>query len=169
MELYLKFIKRVGYFLVFVAMICTFCISLFTTIDVSFRFVLGKSVEGSIEVCEVLMVLIAFLGLTWADVTNTHVEVKFLVEKFPNHIKKSNELFVKVLTTACLGLFSYASIKYAIEKFIIDEVIWVGTKQMVLWPARFSLVLGIFVLFLYYLGKLVSILTDLMATHKQRR
>jgi TRAP-type C4-dicarboxylate transport system permease small subunit len=137
-----KKIELFSYLLAYFAIFCVFSIAVLTTADVSSRFILGKSLEGSVEVCEILMVFAAFLGLAWAEITNTHVKVDFLVLKFPTKARLILDIGAKCLTAICLFLISYASFKITFAKYYSGEVAWAGTAQIALWPARLGLAVG---------------------------
>ena len=58
-----KIIHRSSYWLAVVAMVCIFTVVISTVSDVTKRFTLGTSLQGSIEVSEILLVMLAFLAL----------------------------------------------------------------------------------------------------------
>lgn len=145
------------------AMVSIFLIMVMTTADVTKRFILGSSLQGSVEVCEILLVILAFLGLAWAEVTNTHVRTDIIFERLPRKMKPSVNLFAHLISIAVLVFFVYATTLHAKSQFIIGEVAWTGTSQIELWPARFTIVLG---LIAFCIVKLVEMVIEVLPAGK---
>jgi len=150
-----KVVNRLSYLLGTLGMVFIFLIMVMTTADVTKRFTLGSSLGGSVEVSQMLLVGMVFLALAWAEVTNSHVRVDLIFERLPRKMKPSVNLFARLICFATVVFLVYATILYAESQFIKGEVIWAGTFQIQLWPARFSIVLGLIVFCILILVKMV--------------
>ena len=136
---------------------------LLTVADVISRTIINRSIEGTVEVCELMLVILAFFGLAWAEITGTHVKVDFLVNKLPLSIKRITILFSKIVTLSIISLLAYVSYLYAYENYLNNEVTWAGTYQLPVWPARYALFIG---LVAFWIITIFSIISDLSKINK---
>jgi len=126
----------------------------------------GGGLLGSVEICQMLLVAVAFGGLAWAEVTNSHVRVDVLYEHLPRRVQAGMNFFVYLIYAAIIIFLLYANILYEGEQFAKAEVTWVGASQVALWPTRLSLTLG---LFIFCVIIVVETVRSAKFIHKEKR
>ncbi len=136
-------IKRLSYWFGGVSMVCIFVMIVFTNSDVVLRLIFMSYLPGNIVLCEILLVLSVFLGLPLTELSGGHVRMEFIFKRLPRRVQPAMVFLDRLLCLCILALLSYASISYAIFQFLQGEVTWVSATQIVLWPARFGLALGL--------------------------
>lgn len=104
-----------------------------------------KSIPGTLDVTESLMVAITVMMLGYTQVKRGHVSVEFFTGHIPAHPRRSLELFTLILAlgfTACLTWQSWKVALFALE--IKDAS---GTPPFVpFYPAKLVLAVGISIL-----------------------
>jgi len=123
--------------------------------SVSSRFIFGKSLPGVIEVSEVLMVGIVFLGLARAQQQKLNVRTELLTSCLPR--KAQSLLLLLGLLTGLSLMFgvSWYTAKDAYISFLIREERY-GIIYFPVWPAKAMVPLGSFLLCLQLLIELVK-------------
>lgn len=85
-------------------------------LDIIGREILGFAVPGVIEIEELCMVLLLFLGLPTAEITKTHIAIDFLTKRFPAWINKMLDVFYSMLAGGFLVIAGYWACQQAILK-----------------------------------------------------
>lgn len=150
-----------------VSMICMFIVIVFTNSDVFLRFIFMRGLPGNVTLCEILLVLAVFLGLPLTELSGEHVKMEFIFKRLPRRVQPGMVFFDRLLCLCILALLSFASISYAIIQFAKGEVTWAAGTQIVLWPARFGLALGLFTFALVMFVQVVKVAK--LALHKEER
>ncbi len=159
-------VNRFSNWLGIVSMICMFVVIVFTNSDIFLRYVIKSGLPGNVTLCEILLVLAVFLGLPLAELSGSHVKMEFIFDRLPGRVRSAMGLFDRLICLCILALISYASISYAIIQFAKGEVIWAAAIQIVLWPARFGLALGVIVFFMLILVETVKAFKFIL--HKEK-
>lgn len=84
------------------AAIALFAIMILTLVDVSGRKALSESVPGSLEMTELLMVVVIFAGLPLVSLAGEHVVFDSLDSWLPNWLRRAQGLLVDVACAAAL-------------------------------------------------------------------
>ena len=150
-------INKFSTWLAVISMVSMFIIIVSTNVDVFLRFLFTSSVPGNVNLCEGLMVLAVFLGLPITELTGNNVKMEVIFDRLPRRLQPGMVLFDRLLCFLILAFLTYASISYAITQFVQGEVMLASTTQIELWPARFSLALGIAVLCFIILVETVKV------------
>lgn len=85
---------------------------LMTVTHVLGRWLFNTPVPGSVELTEIGMVAIVFLGLGYAQVRDDHIRVDILYERLGERAKAVVRLFVAVLTIAVLAVLAWRLYDY---------------------------------------------------------
>ena len=127
-------------FLNIIASIILFLMMLLTVTDVFLRKVLAKSILGTVEITEFMMLIIVFFALGQAEIEDKHVRVHLIVSRFKD---KMQHLIDMVTQIFCLILFIIAllsAISYAFKMKVSGEVsqdLWIP-----LYPFIYVVVVG---------------------------
>jgi TRAP-type C4-dicarboxylate transport system permease small subunit len=86
-----------------IAALALFSIMALTLVDVSGRKVLSTSVPGSLELTELLMVVVIFAGLPLVSLRGEHVVFDSLDPLLPHALRRAQALLVDLLVAALLA------------------------------------------------------------------
>lgn len=118
--------------------------------DVTQRALVGQAVRGVVELSEVAMVAIVFLGLPYAEQLRAHVAMTMVVEKLKPRA-------ASIVNMAGLGLIIiiviwmiWVTTGRAIESIEANEYRY-GLARVPVWPARIAIAVGLAVLLMQLL------------------
>jgi TRAP-type C4-dicarboxylate transport system permease small subunit len=88
-----------------------------TVVDVFFRYILNAPLTGTIEVSELLMVVLVFPALGWIAIERSHIRVDLLVSLWPPRVQMIVEIITLLLT---LGTYAYITWQSLLESSRVD-------------------------------------------------
>jgi TRAP-type C4-dicarboxylate transport system permease small subunit len=91
-------VSRVFYYIGAVAL-CLLFLGIFA--DLAYRFLFSTTIDGVIEVCEILMVTIAFMALGYGQLIGAHVKMEY----FGELLYKRHKPYIDVVTTLIVIAF----------------------------------------------------------------
>jgi TRAP-type transport system small permease protein len=138
------------YFGLFLSMANCFSMVIITMLDVFSRHLLNRAIPGVIELNEVLMVGIVFLGLGMAQKEKSHIRAELLVSRLSKGRRKLSDLLATICSLGFWGILLFQSAPRAWDAFLTGEY-REGLIKFPLWPARGALALGLFILCLQLL------------------
>lgn len=141
--------------LAFLAVSCIVVMLVSIVADVARRTFAGKSVPGVVELGEVMMVAIVFLGLGFAERRGAHVSMTLLVRKLPPRAAAVVNGLGLLLVVGVVGWMVYVTADRALASFDVREYRF-GLVRVPVWPARIAVAVGLAV----YLLELVFRLFD---------
>ncbi|MBM2831795.1 MAG: hypothetical protein HW414_847 [Dehalococcoidia bacterium] len=130
------------------------CLMLITTIDVSLRYVFSRPIRGVSEIGEYLLVILVFLALAYAQFHGRHVNVTIFTNRFPPRIQSSLQISILVVLVALFLTMTWKSAETAYSFYQVGEIRW--NVPWPVWPARFFVPLGAFLLSIEFLAELLS-------------
>ncbi len=128
--------------LAFLAVICIVVALVATVADVTRRSLSGQSVKGVIELGEVLMVAIVFLGLGYAESRGAHVSMTAVVRRMPPKTAAVLNVLGQVLMIFVVGWMAFVTADRAIESVAAQEYRF-GLVPVLVWPARIAIAVGL--------------------------
>lgn len=158
--------KRLSLWLAIVASVCLFVVIVSTTTDATMRRLFNSALLGSIEICELTLVPVAFFGLAWAHVTGSHVRLDFIFERLPQRMQPTLQFIVDLICLSCLIALAWAGIEYTIFQYIGMERTWAGNAQIPIWPFRATLALGVIG---FCIAMIVQAVTDAKSISQGKR
>ena len=93
-------------------------LGLITLIDVGGRFIFSRSLQGTLEMSELTMVIIIFLCWGYAFSLNAHIKVDALTLRFPPRVQIIFDVITSTLTLAFLALVLWRGTCMAIQQRI---------------------------------------------------
>ncbi len=141
-----------GIFLIIVATL--------TVTDVAMRNIVGKSILGTVDISSLLLVCIAFLGLSAAEREGQHVSVNLLEMRLG---RKTRCIFsaVRTFLFIVLGIVIVWGIFNDLTSSISREETTNGILRLSTWPAKTILLLSFFCYFLVAIWKSVNNFSDI--------
>jgi len=141
--------------LAFLAVLCIVVMLVAIVADVTRRTLAGESVAGVVELGEVIMVAIVFLGLGFAERRGAHVSMTLVVRKLaPRTAAVVNGLGL-LLVVVVVGWMVYVTADRALASFEAREYRF-GLVRVPVWPARVAIAVGLVVYFLELVFRLID-------------
>src|SRR5690554_3896282 len=116
--LFRRSVDKVSTVLAFIAVVCIAFVLVAVIADVTSRTFFGQSIGGVVEMAEVMMVIIVFLGLGYAERRGAHVSMTLLVRKLPSRAAAIVNAIAFVVVVAVLGWMMWVTGDRAIESEI---------------------------------------------------
>lgn len=110
-------------------------------LDAILRSLGSSGLRGLIEYGEVLLVILAFLGLGRAEQRASHVRLDLVLSRVPPRAAAVAEGSGLAIVLALLLLMVYATGQAAIDSIVSGEV-RVGIQSVNVWPGRLSVTIG---------------------------
>jgi TRAP-type transport system small permease protein len=85
----------------------------FTVYNVLGRWLFGAPLRGTVELTQLAMIGIVYLGLAYAQHQNTHISVDLLYRKFGRRVRMVVDGFVTLLSVFVLALVAWRLYEYA--------------------------------------------------------
>lgn len=125
--------------------IATLLITLCVVADVAGRSLFNSPIHGATEMSELLLVAMVFMGLAAAQQGRQNYAIDMATRHLPQGIQSALELVSYVFCFAVTLGLSWFSTKQAIESFHRGEAGF-GIFPFPIWPARFVLAFGLWLL-----------------------
>lgn len=123
----------------------TLLIILIVVTDVTGRFLLNLPFHSGVELSELLLVVLVFLGLAAAQQQRQNYAIDILTRHFPPWLRGLFELAGYAACLFIVVLLAWPSSKQAIASFERGEAGF-GIVPFPLWPARIILAIGLWLL-----------------------
>lgn len=104
---------------------------------------LGKSLQGIAVMSVLVMASVIYLGLARCEEHQEHVRLELFLSKLPNSIRKIVEMAIFTLELATVSAFLFAVYTNAWDSYVNSEAV-AGTVQILLWPVKWIMVVGLF-------------------------
>ncbi len=95
---------------------------LLVVLNVLLRKIFGKPLLGTYEFTGFITALIVGFGIAQCMVTNSHIAIDFIVEKFKNKTQKTISVIINGISFLLLSVFSYKMIEYATKLLASNEL-----------------------------------------------
>lgn len=125
-----------------IAMASCFFMVIITILDVISRHLLKRPIAGVIELNEVLMVSVVFLGLGFAQKERAHIRAELFISRLSKRQRKHFEFFALMISLLFWTILLVQSLSKAWDSFLTKEY-REGLVKFPIWPARWALAVGI--------------------------
>jgi len=137
--------------------------------DLTYRFFFHGSINGVVEIGEILMVAIAFLALGYGQLIGAHVKMEY----FGNMLYKRQKPYVEVFTTlvviAFFGMMTLQMGKRAYFDWSDKVLLSNSTVPLPTWWVSAIATAGAGVLVLCLLAQLIEMVTRLVGNYSDHR
>jgi TRAP-type transport system small permease protein len=144
---FVKSLHSVNTGLIIVSCVALVLLMLLSSADVIGRYVLNRTITGTIEISELIMVPLVFLGLGYCTLKNGHLRVDFLTARLSVKNQRILDRITSVVSLVIIALIGWQLGLWAINEFSSQTPtlsLLLGIKL-----APFILVSAIGVLFLF--------------------
>ena len=147
--------------------VCVLVMVLTIVIDVVGRTFFYKPLEGSLELNEMLMVLIVFLGLAWTQSQRGNVKIEIFTSRLSFKSARAVDLAVWTLSLVFAFLITIGGITEALHSTRIREAVW-GIARFPVWPGKIILSFGCFLLCIQFLVDIINELGHLRSGKEKK-
>lgn len=124
-------------------------------IDILGRSVFGFAIQGAAEVSEYLLVVLAFFGLGYAQLTGIHVKVEILLSRFSPRSQKIVDTLILLLVTAFFIVMTWQIGKETYRDWQGKVSQWGMVWLLPAWPKSFIAFIGCILLIISFLIQLI--------------
>ncbi len=157
----LTLVERFENFLIRLGVIsgfATLLITLIVVIDVAGRAFFNSPLHSGVEISELLLVTLVFLGLSAAQQQRQNFALEIVTRHLPPRLQTLIEMIGYILCLAIVVLLAWPSTKQAFAAFERGEAGF-GIVAFPIWPARFVLAVGLWLLALQFLCDIYRLAT----------
>lgn len=142
---FIELIERLLVRLGIISGFATLIIMVIVVIDVSGRAIFNAPFHSGVEISELLLVSLVFLGLASAQQKRQNFAIEILSRYLPPRAQKGLVLIGYVVCLVIVVLLAWPSVNQAISSFNRNEMGF-GIVAFPVWPARILLALGLMLL-----------------------
>jgi TRAP-type C4-dicarboxylate transport system permease small subunit len=96
-----------------IASVTLFLMMILTVADVFLRKLFSKSILGTVEVTEFMMVIVVFFSLAHAEVLNRHVRVDLLMSRMGKRAQEVIEVLTQFVCFLLFGAITWSTLVYS--------------------------------------------------------
>jgi TRAP-type C4-dicarboxylate transport system permease small subunit len=131
-----------------------------TIADVVLRKTISRSILGTVELSEFMMVILVFFGLAQTEITNGHVKVDLVMRRFGDRVQGVVDAITQFICFLLFGAATWATLVYSSAMRASKEVtqdLWIPKYPFIYVVAVGWALLGLvlFINFLMALGKVL--------------
>lgn len=136
----------------------TLIIMVIVVIDVAGRAIFNAPLHSGVEISELLLVALVFLGLGAAQQQRQNFAIELFVRHLPRSVRTAIEVVGYIVCLGIVVLLAWPSTNQAISSFNRNEMGF-GIVPFPIWPARIVLALGLWLLALQFLCDIYRLMT----------
>jgi TRAP-type C4-dicarboxylate transport system permease small subunit len=155
-------INRVTEALVLLSALGIVGLMLLTVAHVTMRQLGGRGIAGGIEIVEVVLASVVFLGLAQAQRIDAHVSTSLVTDRLPPRVSASMQVFATGVAVLFFAWLVFETGKRGISSWQRGET-RVGLRSIPIWPARLIIPIGFAALGLQLVLDLADRISELRA------
>jgi TRAP-type C4-dicarboxylate transport system permease small subunit len=126
--------------------------------DVFLRYVFSSPVPGTLEISEVLPVILTYFGLGFTSIMKRHIRATFVLDRLHSaSIKSTIELICSLLMFLFLSLLIWRMSSEGLSSLHVREYSQ-GIIPVPIYPVKVLVPAALFVGWLYYIWEIIQIL-----------
>jgi len=98
--------------------------------DVLLRFAINKSIMGSYELVQILMVILVFFAFGFTQEADGHVRVTIFIEKFPAGIRRCVEGLLLLIVASAMLMVSVATFAQGRNTITTTSILFIPLKPV---------------------------------------
>ncbi len=151
--------RRVNELIALVGGAALFFMMLQTTGDVVGRYLFSSPIKGTIEITEMLMLIVVYFGFAYAEIKGKHISANIFVSRLSQKFQvaaRSLGLLLGLFICASTGLYIFG---YAIDMLKIKKVLE-GLEIIPFYPVVFVTAVGFFLIAIEYLIEFLELIVS---------
>ena len=149
-----SWVKPISRFMSHVASVVLFLMMVLTILDVVLRKLLSKSILGTVEVTEFMLVFVIFLTLALTQIMNGHVKVDLVMSRFGERAQGIVDMITQLICFILTVVITWSTLIYSEKMRLSHEVsqdLWLPV-----FPVIYVVALGFALLALTLLIKFIA-------------
>ena len=117
-----------------IASVILFLMMFLTIVDVFLRKVFSRSLLGTVEVTEFMLVILIFFSLAQTEIFNSHVKVDLVVGRFSERGQGLTDMITQFVCFLISGLITWSTLVYSEKMRAIGEVsqdLWIPKYPLI--------------------------------------
>jgi len=117
-----------------IASVILFLMMFLTIVDVFLRKVFNRSLLGTVEVTEFMLVILIFFSLAQTEIFNSHVKVDLVVGRFSERGQGLADMITQFVCFLISGLITWSTLVYSEKMRAIGEVsqdLWIPKYPLI--------------------------------------
>lgn len=150
-----KWVHPVSRIMNWIASVVLFLMMILTITDVVLRKTLSKSILGTVEVTEFLLVIVIFFTLAHTEILNGHVKVDLVMSRFGERAQSLVDMITQFICFILCVLITWSTLIYAEVMRVSGEVsqdLWVPIYPFIYVVAMGCAVLALTLLMKFFLS-----------------
>lgn len=136
---------------------CLFIVMLLVGSDVFLRYVFGRPIPGTLEISELIPVILTYFGLGFTSISKRHIRTTFVLDRLDSpSIKSFIEFMSSFLMALFLSLLIWRTASEGLLSLQIKEYSQ-GLIPVPIYPVKVLIPVALFVSWLYYVWEIVRI------------
>jgi TRAP-type C4-dicarboxylate transport system permease small subunit len=140
-----RLLRRIEVGLMFGSAAIAFFVMLFVSAEVLMRYGFSSPIPGHLELSELLMPIIVFLGLSYTQATHGHVGMDLVLDSLPPRGRRHATLATLLASIFICSILAWFSSKNAYQLWLYDDVT-MSPPYFKTWPAGAAVGLGYFLI-----------------------
>ena len=157
-----KVIRKISEKIAIAATVILIVMMMLTVCDVFLRFFFAKTILGTLELTEMMMVCVSFLGLAWCSLQGGHIDVSILVTCFSQKGQSLAEVFNYLLTIALCIIIGWQTFARALFVRSINSL--TTTLEIPVYPFMIIAAFGFFMMAAAVIILLVQLIKETAET-----
>lgn len=124
--------------------------------NVAMRELATSSVQGSVELSEVMLAFVVFAGLAYAQQSGSHVRTELVTSRLPDRVARPVRAVGLLVAAAVIAWCAVATAGRGIEAWQAGEARF-GVRSVPTWPGRLAVPVGLGLLALEVLLSAVTV------------
>jgi TRAP-type C4-dicarboxylate transport system permease small subunit len=143
-----------------ISWIVLFAMMMLTVVDVLMRKLFARSVLGTVEITELMMVIVVFLAFTQTELENGHIRIDLVMSRFSKKVQAFSQLLTQTACAVLFGIMAVSTYRYAVDMMGSGEVTM--TLKIPIYPFDFVIVVGYACITLALICKSLAALCEVM-------
>ena len=137
----IRTIERIVEYLAMISGILTFFIGILTAVDIGTREIILKTIPGAYDLCQYLMVYIAFFAFAYCQKEGGNVRVDLILTRLPKKMQITSSLVSAIIALFIFAMIVYTNSRWTWQSFIEKELMY-GIKNGPLWLIKVAIPFG---------------------------
>ncbi|MDP2334135.1 MAG: TRAP transporter small permease [Reyranella sp.] len=136
-----RLLRPIEMALVVVAAALAIFVMLFVGAEVAMRYIFVAPIPGHLELSELLMPIIVFLGLSYTQATHGHVGMDLALDMLPTNARRRAVMMTLLVSIFICSVLAWFSAKNGYQLWLYDDVT-MSPPYFKTWPTGAAITLG---------------------------
>jgi TRAP-type C4-dicarboxylate transport system permease small subunit len=134
---------------------------LLVIVDIVLRRIFNSPLAWSLEVVEVMLVVVVFFSVAYCGTRRGHVSIDVLVSRFPHKARAIIDIFTYFFSIVLFGFMTWGGVVSAMDKWDAHRI--TGILPIPIYPFAFVVAFGSLLLALVLLAQLFYLVNNMVS------